>query len=234
MKFFLWVIAVHFFYAMVFIGFDFVAHPDTFSGGFLVGLVLMVLVFAASLFKYNIFYALGYALLSMLMTLLIVFSMPGYELSGAESHSNLPTVQPNDLVVSRHFDGRYQRGDMIIFLDHQHQWMRKRIHGIPGDHILVCDDRVYVNHYHFSVQHHWQPVRFDTSQRCYRERQSLLGQDEFFVLGDNPTASQDSRDYGPILTSQIKYIGLYTVHEDSPLLGQVKATFLTQKFQTPE
>ena len=62
----------------------------------------------------------------------------------------------------------------------------KRVVGVPGDTVSWKHGYVYVN-----------GVRFDQIQTSVFLNVTL-GKDEYFVLGDNRTFSQDSRDFGPV------------------------------------
>lgn len=173
------------------------------------------------------------------MRLLFIFVriIPSYEFSGSEGASNFPTIQPGDLVVAKVTNDAPRRGEMIAFKAQQsakYEYLRKRVHGIPGDSILVCDGVTYVNNYHFSLENNWQPVAFDPAKRCNSQRSRyLLGENEFFVLGDNQRNSWDSRNFGPILRQQIRHTALYTIHVDSHAWGSPNVTFLTHSFVMP-
>ena len=67
----------------------------------------------------------------------------------------------------------------------------KRVIGIPGDHVELRGGRVYVNGVEADdiVTQSFSPVD--------------LGKDEYFLLGDNRSFSQDSRDFGPVPRSAI-------------------------------
>jgi signal peptidase I len=62
----------------------------------------------------------------------------------------------------------------------------KRVVGVPGDTVSWKHEYVYVN-----------GVRFDRIETPVFLTVTL-GKDEYFVLGDNRTFSQDSRDFGPV------------------------------------
>jgi signal peptidase I len=64
--------------------------------------------------------------------------------------------------------------------------LSKRVLGIPGDTVVGRGGRVLVN------------GRAADEIRTPPFPQVRLGPDEYFVLGDNRTFSQDSRDFGPV------------------------------------
>ncbi|MDD6193918.1 MAG: signal peptidase I [Lachnospiraceae bacterium] len=85
-----------------------------------------------------------------------------------------------------------KKGDIIAFLPRGNanaSYSVKRVIGIPGDTILIQNDKLYVNE---------QVIPLKGEQTGIREEgraatEITLGEDEFFVLGDNVNNSEDSR-----------------------------------------
>jgi signal peptidase I len=120
--------------------------------------------------------------------------------------SMLPNFHNNDyLIVNRltYTTGNPQRGDVIVlrFPKDPTQFFIKRVIGLPGDKVCFApncqgqDGHVYI----FNAQN---PQGFELNEPYETEPtygQSMtapLGSNEYFVLGDNRTASSDSRVWG--------------------------------------
>jgi signal peptidase I len=121
------------------------------------------------------------------------------------------TLMPDQYVLvdklSPRFD-TFHRGDVIVF-NPPTSWTGdvtgtayvKRVIGIGGDTIDIHDGHVYVNG---ALQS--EPYVLDdqpTAMPDNGRKTWQLGPSELFVLGDHRTASQDSRDYGPIDKSTV-------------------------------
>ena len=78
----------------------------------------------------------------------------------------------------------------------------KRLVGLPGESIVIRDGAVWVNGERQTPPERVGPIRYRGSYRRDDEdaasEEIVLGSDEYYVLGDNPNKSSDSRDFGPV------------------------------------
>ena len=135
----------------------------------------------------------------------------GYSIDIAESTSNSPTIAEGDVIVSKWFNLRFDRG-VMVGLKLEHKDYRKRIHGIPGDTVVMCGLRAFINGYTYNVESNWKGINIDTTVcNSQKNRIYTLAENEYFVIGDNLNDSYDSRTYGPVKEENIFAISKFKV-----------------------
>ena len=111
--------------------------------------------------------------------------------------------QRNDIVIC-HYPGRVnENGRNPIHISgsltlNQYTIFVKRLVALPGDTVEITGGHLYVNGELVP-----DPEKMGSTPRDYAKR--TLGEDEYFVIGDNRFSSHDSRasDVGPISRSEI-------------------------------
>lgn len=85
-----------------------------------------------------------------------------------------------------------QRGDVVVFLpngnENSHYYV-KRVIGIPGDTISIQDGQVMID----GLPYEEEGIYDKMESGGIAETAITLGEDEYFVLGDNRNSSEDSR-----------------------------------------
>ncbi|MCD5382383.1 MAG: signal peptidase I [Candidatus Pacebacteria bacterium] len=97
-----------------------------------------------------------------------------------------------------------KRGDVIIFRypKDPSKFFIKRIIGIPGDTVTITGDTVQLDNKHFDA-----PTQLDEhyvlDMHINHDVEEVLGDGEYFVMGDNRNASSDSRMWGVLQRNHI-------------------------------
>lgn len=107
-----------------------------------------------------------------------------------------PSIGSGDRVLVNRFIyslASPKAGDVIVFKpngnENSHYYMR-RVIGVPGDTVQIKDGFIYVNDELFETGIGGEQMDF----AGVADEEQTLGKDEYFVLGDNRNASEDSRN----------------------------------------
>lgn len=136
--------------------------------------------------------------LAVIIAFVIIFFI--YQPVRVEGTSMMPALRDQERIFVNIFSYRLgissiERGDTVVFRFPQDPSKHyiKRVIGIPGDSVEVNDGVVVLN---------GKPLLEDYVPEEYRDRQNValtqIGPNQYFVMGDHRTSSNDSRAWGPV------------------------------------
>lgn len=114
-----------------------------------------------------------------------------------EGESMVPTLSGNELMILKKYDTSYERFDIVVVNKSvEGDNLIKRVIGLPGETIKYRNNKLYIN----------GEVLEDVY--AYGETSNFieitLGEDEYFLMGDNREVSKDSRVIGIIKHAEIE------------------------------
>jgi signal peptidase I len=134
---------------------------------------------------------------TVLLTLLIFFAIraliQNFRIEGVSMEPNLHDGQY--LIINKfvYYLHPPERGDVVVF--HYPRNPRrdfiKRIIGLPGEKVEIRGERILINGEELQ-----EPYAVHTGNYSWGPQR--LGEDEYFVLGDNRSSSSDSHNWGPL------------------------------------
>lgn len=129
----------------------------------------------------------------LLTFLFITFVMQRTEVSG---HSMEPTLHDGESLLIEKVTYRFkdaERFDIIVFPYRygNEEYFIKRVIGLPGETVRIdTEGNIYIND--VLLEEHYGAEIIQDPQRALEG--VTLGEDEYFVMGDNRNHSMDSRD----------------------------------------
>jgi signal peptidase I len=154
--------------------------------------------------------------LSVLIAIVVILFL--YQPVKVEGTSMMPSLQNDERIFINKFVYRFGisnigRGDTVVFLypgDPTKSYI-KRVIGIPGDVIEIDDGRVIVNSQPIS-----EPYVAEDNRDTIPMPRKIVPPDQYFVLGDHRSSSNDSRSWGYVPRQNIygKAVFVYWPLED--------------------
>lgn len=138
---------------------------------------------------------ISYVLIIVLVVFIKMYVVSPIKVNGNSMYN---TLHDDDIMLLNEFIYRFkdiQRLDIVVVKEDD-ELLIKRVIGLPGEKIKCVDGIVYINDeelmegYVYSVTGDFDEV--------------VIGEDEYFVMGDNRSVSLDSRRYGTYTRKEIQ------------------------------
>ena len=105
------------------------------------------------------------------------------------------TLNDNDILLLYKL-GSIKRFDIVVLDEaYDNEKIIKRVIGMPGETVSIKNDKIYIN------------GKIIDNSFAYGTTSDVdkieLGEDEYFILGDNRLISKDSRYFGPVTNGEI-------------------------------
>lgn len=145
------------------------------------------------------------ALLCMVLGAAVVtFKTTGLRFCTVDGHSMDNTLFDGEqLILNPSAKPRF--GDIIVF-DYGGSYLIKRVIGLPGDTVTVAKGTLYVNNIKYD-----EPYLSPECATKFKDNSFvvIVGEDEYFVLGDNRDNSRDGRSFGCISKDSVIGVAIW-------------------------
>ena len=136
---------------------------------------------------------LPYFIVILVVIFIKIFVFSPIRVTGASMN---PTLNDKDIMILDEISYRFSEIERfnIVVVKEENEYLIKRIIGLPGEKIEYKDNKLYIDGKYVKEDFkHMETMDFSTT----------LGEDEYFIMGDNRTNSTDSRIFGPISRDEI-------------------------------
>lgn len=123
-----------------------------------------------------------------------IFFFSPIRVNGMSMH---PTLQDKEFMILNKISLKQgiNRFDIVV-VQENNKYIIKRVIGLPGESVMYKDNKLYIN---------GKVIEDNYSKTTTNDFDNVvLGENEYFVMGDNRAVSSDSRIIGPVNIKNIK------------------------------
>mgnify|MGYP004527273419 CR=1 FL=1 len=136
--------------------------------------------------------AVPYIIIILVVVLIRVFIITPVRVDGSSMKN---TLKDNDILLLYKL-GSIKRNDIVVLDEsYDNEIIIKRIIGLPGETVAIKNGKIYINNKEYDD-------KFAYGETSDYDK-ITLGDDEYFILGDNRIVSKDSRYFGPVKEKEI-------------------------------
>ena len=131
-----------------------------------------------------------YIIVILLVVIIRTFIVTPVSVDGPSMNN---TLYDKDVMLLFKFNKNYQRDDIVVFersLEGKNERLIKRVIALPGEKVKCVSGIIYINNEEYDDKY--------ATGKTADFSEVIVGNDEYFVMGDNRNNSLDSRIFGAV------------------------------------